>query len=113
MHNLEREELAKLLNFHWDTLKGWEFNDVMPKPESVKILCEFFNVQLHYFHEYYTIYFNNPETQIRKWKEKNNLTYKQATQLLDITHSGFGRLINGKIKLSYDMYIKLKKSGAF
>lgn len=35
MHNLEREELGKLLNFHCDTLKNWELNNIMPKPENI------------------------------------------------------------------------------
>jgi transcriptional regulator with XRE-family HTH domain len=113
MHNLERDELARLLNFHWDTLQGWELHNIMPKPDSIKKLCNFFNVPLDYFNEYYTIYFNNPGAKIKTWKDNNGLTYRQATEILGITHSGFGRLLSGKINLSYNMYLKLKKLGAF
>ncbi|ENK0557980.1 helix-turn-helix transcriptional regulator [Clostridium botulinum] len=113
MHNIERSEFAKLLNFHLDTLESWELHNVMPKPNSIKKLCEFFNVSLEYFHNYYSIYFDNPGAKIKEWKENKDLTYKQACNLLNITHSGFGRLLHGKINLSYNMYLKLKKLGAF
>lgn len=113
INSLERKELAKLLGLHIDTLNSWEWYNVYPSPANIKKLCDIFNVDLLYFHEYYDLYFSNPEIKIREWKDKNNITYKQATQLLDITHSGFGRLVNGKIKLSYDMYLKLKEIGAF
>lgn len=113
MHNIERSELAKILNLHLDTLESWELHNVMPKPNSIKKLCKFFNVSLKYFHNYYSIYFNNPGAKIKKWKETKGLTYKQACTILNITHSGFGRLINGKINLSYNMYLKLEKLGAF
>lgn len=112
MHNLEREEFADLLNFHWSTVQHWEIDGVMPKPESILKLCNYYKVPLNYFHEYYNIYYNVPGDKIRKWKEKNNYTYKDCYSKLDITHSCFGRLLNGRINLSYDMYLKLKEIGA-
>lgn len=113
MHNLEREELARILNFHVDTLESWELCNVIPKPESIKKLCEYFNVYINYFHEYYTIYYDRPYIEIRKWKDKKQLTYPQITELLNITHSAFGRLVNGKLNLSYSMYLKLKELSVF
>lgn len=113
MHNLKRDELSQLLDLHCDTLEGWELHNVMPKANSIKKLCNFFNMPLDYFHIYYNIYFDNPGAKIKKWKEDKGLTYRQACELLNITHSGFGRLLNGRINLSYDMYLKLKKLGAF
>ncbi len=113
MHNLEKEELAQLLGLHLDTIIGWEVENVMPKPENIKHLCEYFNLPLKYIHEYYNIYFDSPGIKVRAWKDKNNYTYPDAMKLLNISHSGFARLLSGKINLSYDMYLKLKKLGAF
>ena len=110
-HNLERDELAKILNFHHDTLDAWERHNIMPKPENILILCEYFHVPLKYFHEYYIIYFDNPGEKIKKWKDNKGLTYREASKLLGITHSGFGRLLSGKVHLSYELYLKLKKLG--
>ncbi|AGK95423.1 hypothetical protein Clopa_0361 [Clostridium pasteurianum BC1] len=98
---------------HWDTIEGWEVHNIMPKPQSIRKLCDYFNLPYNYFHEYYNIYFNNPGDKIKTWKIKNKLTYGQACKLLGITHSCFGRLLNNKINLSYYIYAELKKLGAF
>jgi transcriptional regulator with XRE-family HTH domain len=113
IHHLEREELADILDFHISTVRHWEVDDIMPKPESILKLCNLYKVPLNYFHKYYYIYYNSPGEKIKAWKNKNRLTYKQACELLDITHSGFGRLLSSKINLSYYTYVKLKKLGVF
>lgn len=112
MHKLEREELADLLGFHIDTIVGWEVKNIMPKPDNIKKVCQLFNVPLDYFHDYYNIYFNNPGNKIKSWKDKNGYTYPDAMKLLNISHSGFAKLLNGKVHLSYEMYLKLKGLGA-
>ncbi|OPJ63392.1 helix-turn-helix domain-containing protein [Clostridium oryzae] len=99
MHNLEREEFAEQLNFHWDTVEGWELHNIMPKPQNIKKLCEFYNVSLEFFHIYYKIYFDNPEEKIKAWKEKNNYTYEDLMDMLGVSHSAVARLMNGKIKI--------------
>lgn len=108
MHHLERYEFAAILDLHEDTIKDWEINNIMPHPQNIRKICENFNIPLKYFHEYYNIYFNKPGEAIKKWKEKKGLTYSKACKLLNISHSGFARLLKGKIKLSYEMYLKLK-----
>ena len=108
MKNIGREEFARLLHFHCDTLEGWELHNVMPKPENILKLCEFYHVTLGYFHEYYELYYNNPGKLVRVWKDKNSYSYPDAMKLLNISHSGFARLLSGKISLSYEMYLKLK-----
>lgn len=113
MHHLERYEFAAILGLHEDTIEGWEIHNIMPQPQNMQKVCEHFNITLKYFHEYYNIYFDKPGEKIKKWKEKKGFTYSKVCKLLDITHSGFGRLINGRIHLSYDMYMKLKKLKVF
>lgn len=110
MYNLEREDFADIINHHWSTVKSWETEDIPPKPNSIKDICNKFNLSLKYFHEYYNIYYDNNYTEkIQDWKNKNNYTYSDITMLLNITHSNFGRLLNGKINLSYNVYLKLKE----
>lgn len=107
---MDRETLAKILHFHVDTMEGWEIHNVMPQPLNIKRLCGFFKVEPGYFHEYYRFYFNNPECKIKEWMEKNRLTYDKAAEVLGISRSGVGRLLNGKLKVSFNVYITIKKS---
>lgn len=113
MNNLEREDLASLLNVHVDTINHWEVHNVMPQPENIKKICEFFKVSLGYFNEYYNIYYSNYTSAIKMWKAKNNYTYSNITAMLNISHSGLARLMNKKINLSYTMYLKLKRLKVF
>lgn len=86
---------------------------MVPSPKNIKTICDKFNIQLDYFDKYYTIYFNSPGTLIRTWKEKNNYTYKQCCEILNISHSCFGRLLSDRLKLSYNIYYKLEVAGVF
>lgn len=113
MNNLERKDLGKILGLHHDTIVQWELFDVMPKPLNIKLICNKFNLPLSYFNEYYHVYFNNPGTLIRAWKDKNKYTYPQCCSIFNISHSGFVRIINNKIALSYEMYCKMKTAGVF
>jgi transcriptional regulator with XRE-family HTH domain len=108
-HNLEREELATIINHHWSSIKAWEMENVPPKPSSIKDICYKLNLPLDYFHEYYSIYYDNYRDTLRNWKTINNYTYADIISMLNISHSALARLLNGKINLSYDMYLKLKK----
>ena len=47
------------------------------------------------------------------WKYKNYCSYPDVMKLLNISYSGFARLLICKISLSYEMYLKLKELGAF
>lgn len=108
-HDMDRETLAKTLHFHVDTIEGWEIHNVMPQPLNIKKLCNFFKVEPEYFHEYYQFYFNNPEDKIREWMQKNGFTYGRAAEVLGISRSGMGRLLNGKLKISFNIYLQLKQ----
>lgn len=112
IYNLERKDLAKMLGLHLDTIVKWESGIMQPKPENIKVLCNNYNYDLSYFGNYYNTYYNNPSLKIRIWKDKNNYTYSQCCSILKITHSFLGRLLNNKVTLSYDMYLKLKEVGA-
>lgn len=112
INNLERKDLAARLGVHLDTIVKWETENIMPKPESIKIICIKFNLTLSYFGDYYSTYYNSPGDKIKLWKNKNNYTYADCSRLLNISHSYIGRLINNKINLSYKVYEKLKEVGA-
>lgn len=53
VNNLEKKDLAKILDVHLDTIIGWECNRVMPNPYNIKNMCSKFNLELSYFDEYY------------------------------------------------------------
>jgi transcriptional regulator with XRE-family HTH domain len=109
MYNLERESFATLIGHHLTTVKQWETKDVPPNPSSIKNISDILNIPLSYFNEYYNIYFSNYIAKIRNWKDTSKLTYSDITKLLDISNSGLARLLNGKINLSYSIYMKLKE----
>ena len=111
-HNLERHELADMLGLHFDTVIRWE-QGVFPKPENVKLLGELFCIPIEYFHEYYSIYYSSYQGKIREWKDKNKYSYSMAAGILGVSHSGFARLLSGKVRLSYDMYLKLQSMDVF
>lgn len=100
------------MGVHLDTIVKWEANNIYPKPENIKVICDTFSLKLNYFEDYYYTYYNNPGDKIRLWKNKNNYTYADCCRLLNISNSYLGRLINNKINLSYEIYKKLKEVGA-
>ncbi len=112
LNNLEKLELAKILDLHLDTILKWEVDEIEPKPKNIKNICDKFNLSLSYFGDYYFTYYNSPGEKIRQWKDKNNYTYTQCSNILNISYSCFERLLSGKINLSYHIYMKLKEVGA-
>jgi len=46
---------------------------------------------------------------IRNWQDSYKLTYSQIMKLVGTSHSGLARLFNGRIKLPYNIYIRLKE----
>ena len=111
INNLERKDLAKILGLHLDTIVKWESGLMHPKPENIKTVCTYFNFKLSYFGDYYKVYYEIPGFKLRLWKDKNEYNYNQCCNILNITHSFLGRLLNNKAALSYDMYLKLKEVG--
>lgn len=105
-------ELAKILELHLDTILKWESGEMEPKPKNIKKICDKFTLALSYFGDYYFTYYNSPGEKIRQWKDKNNYTYTQCINILNISYSCFGRLLSEKINLSYSMYLKLKEKEA-
>ena len=113
MRNLEQNELAEALGLHLDTIIGWELYDVLPLPKNISIICDFFDVEPGYFHEYFKVYFDSPEKKLKKWRDKNKLSYNEASTIFDVSYAGFARLLNGKLKLCYKMYLKMKEASVF
>ncbi|ADL52829.1 hypothetical protein [Clostridium cellulovorans] len=101
-----------MLGLHFDTTIRWE-QDVFPKPENVKLLCEMFSIPIRYFDEYYSIYYSRYRDKIKEWDNRNKYSYSMAAGILAVSHSGFARLISGRIRLYYDMYLKLKTFSIF
>lgn len=113
MHNLERDEFAKIIGHHWSTIQSWEIDNVPPNPHSIRDICSKFNLSLKYFGEYYYLYFNNPGAIFKNWKEQKGYSYPQCAKLLSISDSGLKRFTRGSLNLSYSLYLNLKNIGVF
>lgn len=110
LNNLDRNEFAKKIGHHWSTVQHWEIDNVPPKPESIKDICDTFGYTLQYFGEYYYIYFNSPGELIRKWKSEHKYSYNECARILGLSYSGFAKIMNGRINLSFEMYKILKRN---
>ena len=108
MHHLERNELAKLIGCHIDTVENWENENVPPKSYNIEKLCNLFDVQSEYFHEYYSILKMDYVKKILTYKNKNGLNYQQLGLLLGISESTIKRIINKKLVLSLKLFNELK-----
>lgn len=113
INNLTRKDFAKLTNFHITTVQQWEVLNIIPKPSSIKVICDFYNISLKYFGDYYYWFFNNPEKKFYEWKNYNQYSYSYCSKLFNVSDTTLKRLVSGKILLSYDMYIKFKNAGVF
>ncbi|WP_017212186.1 helix-turn-helix domain-containing protein [Clostridium beijerinckii] len=112
-NNLDRKEFAKAINHHWSSIQSWELDGVYPNPNSIKNICDRFNVDLKYFSDYYYWVFNNPGKKFKEFKENECHSYTYYSKLLNISDSCLKRIISSKIQLSYEMYLQLKKLGVF
>lgn len=108
MHHLERNELAKLIGCHIDTVENWENENVPPKIYNIEKLCNLFDVQAEYFHAYYSILKTDYVKRILTYKNTNGLNYQQLGLLLGISESTIKRIINKKLILSLKLFYKLK-----
>lgn len=112
-NNLDRDEFAKAICHHWSSVQQWELNEIYPKPNTIKDICDTFNVNLKYFDDYYHWVFNDPGKKFKEFKENEGLSYTYYSKLLNISDSGLKRIVSGKIQLSYKMYLKFKELGVF
>jgi len=109
-NNLDRIKLGEAIGHYWSYVQQWELNEVYPKPNSIKDICDTFNVDLKYFGDYYYWVFNDPGN---KFKETSRYSYSYYTKLFDVSDSNLKRIVSGKIQLSYSMYLKFKELGVF
>lgn len=112
-NNLDRDEFAKAIGHHWSSVQTWELNGIYPKPNSIKSICDKFNINLKYFGDYYYWVFNDPGEKFKEFKENEGHSYAYYSKLLNVSDSGLKRIVSGKIQLSYEMYLQFKKLGVF
>ncbi|NFI56366.1 helix-turn-helix transcriptional regulator [Clostridium botulinum] len=68
MNDLECSEFCKIIKCMKKTLWLWEFDRILPHPNSIKKICDNFNIELEYFDYYYKWYFSDYEIAFLKWK---------------------------------------------
>lgn len=106
-YNLTRKQMAKILNCHHTTIQDWENNNILPSIKMALNICDKFSVELRYLGTYYEYALYPPIDSIRHWMSINNLSYNQASYILSVSDSTLKRLLRGKIKLSYNLFILL------
>lgn len=112
-HKLERSEFALLINHHISTVQAWEVNNIYPQPSSIKDICDCFNIKISFFGNYYYWFYNNPGIKFKEWKLANEYSYPECAKIFNVSESCIKRIVSGKCKLSYEMYIKFKNRGVF
>ena len=112
-NNLDRIKLGEAIGHYWSYVQQWELNEVYPKPNSIKDICDTFNVDLKYFGDYYYWVFNNPGNKFKEFKENECQSYSYYANLFNVSDSALKRIVGGKTELSYSMYLKFKGLGVF
>lgn len=112
-NNLDRIEFGKAIGRYWSSVQQWELNEIYPKPNTIKDICDTFNVDLKYFGDYYYWVFNNPGKKFKEFKENEGHSYTYYAKLFNVSDSTLKRIACGKIELSHSMYLKFKELGVF
>ena len=113
INNLDRKEFGGAVGHYWSSVQQWESNGIYPKPNSIKNICDKFNVDLKYFWDYYYWVFNNPGKKFKEFKENQGYSYPYYANLFNVSDSALKRIVGGKTELSYRMYLKFKELGIF
>lgn len=112
-NNLDRIEFGEAIGHYWSSVQQWELNEIYPKPNTIKDICNTFNVDLKYFGDYYYWVFNNPGKKFKEFKENEGHSYSYYANLFNVSDSTLKRITSGKTELSYSMYLKFKELGVF
>lgn len=113
INNLDRKEFGEAIGHYWSSVQQWELNEIYPKPNTIKDICDTFNVALKYFGDYYYWVFNNPGKKFIEFKENEGHSYSYYSKLFNVSDSAIKRIVGGKTELSYSMYLKFKELGVF
>ena len=112
-HNMDRIQFGKSIGHHESSIQSWEEDALYPIPNSIKDICNFLNIDIKYFGDYYYWHFNHPEEKFKEWKTCNEYSFSECAKIFNVTDSTLKRLCNGRQSLSYDMYKKFKDKGIF
>lgn len=112
-NNLDRIEFGEAIGHYWSSVQQWELNEIYPKPNTIKDICDTFNVNLKYFGDYYYWVFNNPGKKFKEFKENESYSYPYYAKLFNVSDSALKRIVGGRTELSYSMYLKFKELGVF
>jgi len=111
--NISRNKFANSIDIQTELVRHWETNEIIPKAPYIKKISDIYNIPLNYFHDYYYIYYNEPEEAFLKWKKENNYTYRGLGKKMNCSTSTI-QFFGGSIsKLSYKLYTELKELGVF
>ena len=113
INNLDRKEFGEAIGHYWSSVQQWELNEIYPKPNTLKDICDTFNVDLKYFGDYYYWVFNDPGKKFKEFKENEDHSYSYYANLFNVSDSSLKRIVGETTELSYNMYLKFKELGVF
>ena len=84
-NNLDRKEFGEAIGRYWSSVQQWELNEIYPKPNTIKDICDTFYIDLKYFGEYYYWVFNAPGKKFKEFKENEGYSYYYYAKLFNVS----------------------------
>jgi transcriptional regulator with XRE-family HTH domain len=107
---LSQREFTNLVGITEDALNNYESHLVLPPATIIKSIAATLNVPIQYFimDEYYQFVLFDYEVKIKKWREKNCLSIREASKLTGISASAINSWENSKYTISRKNFDKIK-----
>lgn len=108
-----KKDLAEYIGVVTYTIDSYELGLSYPLPEKLIKIAEYFKMPIEYFYDdYYEFVFGNYGEQIKNWRKKDGLTYKDAAKIIGIdpkTLSSWERMINYPDRVMYEKLMAVMK----
>ncbi len=103
--SLTQQELAKKVGVHYRTIQNWENGEVQIKPAKAKKLADYFGVDIAYLLGYSDDRKNEIRDirQIKRIREKMNLSVKELSDYLEVSESQFLKWENLEEDMPFDV----------
>lgn len=109
MIGMDQKEFAKFIENDLKAIKRWESDKCIPPAPFIKKLVALYNLPLEYWGKYYYWYYNQADEIFLNWKDTNKYGYEQCTKIFSSDITTLHNFATKKVKLTYQLYIKLSK----
>lgn len=109
-NNLTQNNLAEIIGYHSGTcIKDIEYNRKLPRRNYSNKLASYFELDSKYFFDDYLEDTDNIKDVLKKYRNKYNLTIKQASSKLGISQTAWTNWESGEAYPDRDRYKLLKE----